>query len=93
MTFVDPALRLLRVAAQGAVSAVDRSGVPLRALVATSGLCAAFVLVVRGFIPWLQARRERQVRALMEVAQRSRQARQQARESEDRVRLLLDLTV
>jgi PAS domain S-box-containing protein len=93
VTFVDPALRLLRVAAQGAVSAVDRSGVPLRALVATSGLCAAFVLVVRGFIPWLQARRERQVRALLEVAQRSRQARQQARESEDRVRLLLDSTV
>ena len=93
MTYSEPAVRLLRAAVQGAASAVDRSGVPLRALLATSGLCAALVLVFRGLVPWLQARRERQVRVLMEVAQRARQARQQARESEDRVRLLLDSTV
>ena len=93
MTYADAALRLLRAAAQGAVAAVDRSGVPFRALMATSGVGAALVLVVRGFVPWLQARRERQVRVLLQVAQRARQARQQARESEDRVRLLLDSTV
>jgi two-component system cell cycle sensor histidine kinase/response regulator CckA len=89
----ESAFQLLRQLAQGAAVAVDRSGVPLRALVATSGLCAALVLVIRGLVPWLQARREQQVRVLMEVAQRARQARQQARESEDRVRLLLDSTV
>ena len=93
MSYPEAAIRLLRAAAQGAATAVDRSGVPLRALVATSGLCAALVLVIRGLLPWLQARRRRQVRVLMQVAQRSRQARQQARESEDRVRLLLDSTV
>jgi len=93
VSYPEAAIRLLRAAAQGAATAVDRSGVPLRALVATSGLCAALVLVIRGLLPWLQARRRRQVRVLMQVAQRSRQARQQARESEDRVRLLLDSTV
>jgi PAS domain S-box-containing protein len=91
--FADPAARLLRAATQGTLFSADRLGVPIRALVATSGLCAAFALVVRGVLPWLRARRERQVRVLLETAQRSRHALQQARESEDRVRLLLDSTV
>ncbi|HWE22773.1 MAG TPA: ATP-binding protein [Myxococcales bacterium] len=91
MSHPEAVLRFLRAAAQGAAVAPDRA--PLRAIVATSGLCAALLLVFRGLVPWLQARRARQVRVLMEVAQRARQARQQARESEDRVRLLLDSTV
>ena len=65
----------------------------MRALVATSGLFAALALVARRVFPWLQANRERQERALAQVAQGARQAQQQARDSEDRARLLLDSTV
>jgi PAS domain S-box-containing protein len=87
------AAALFAAAIQAAGDPADPSGVPLRALLATSGLCAALVLVVRGVLPWLQARRERQVTTLLDAAKRARQARQQARESEERFRLLLDSTV
>jgi PAS domain S-box-containing protein len=87
------AAAILAAASQVEVPPVDGPGVPLRALLATSGLCAALVLVVRRALPWLQARRERQVSTLLESAERATQAREQARESEDRVRLLLDSTV
>jgi len=93
VTHAELAAAILAAASQAAGGPADHVGVPLRALVATSGLCAAIVLVVRRLLPWLQARRERQVRALREVAQRARQAGQQARDSVDRVRLLLDSTV
>jgi PAS domain S-box-containing protein len=63
----------------------------MHALLVISGI-VALALIVRGLLPRLRAMRERQVRVLFEVAQRARQARQQARESEDRVRLLLDST-
>ena len=93
MTHAELAAVILAAASQGGGPAADGMGVPLRALLATSGLCAALVFVVRRALPWLQARRERQASPLLEAAQRARQARQQARESEDRVRLLLDSTV
>ncbi|HYR21177.1 MAG TPA: PAS domain S-box protein, partial [Myxococcales bacterium] len=93
MTHAELAAAILAAASQGAANPADHVGVPLRALVATSGLCAAFALVVRRLLPWLQARRDRQARALREVAQRARHAAAQARDSMDRVRLLLDSTV
>jgi len=93
VTHAELAAVILAAASQGGGPAADGMGVPLRALLATSGLCAALVFVVRRALPWLQARRERQASPLLEAAQRARQARQQARESEDRVRLLLDSTV
>ncbi len=93
MTHAELAAAILAAASQGGALAADGTGVPVRALLATSGLCVALVFVVRRAVPWLQARRERHVTTLLEAAQRARQARQQARESEDRVRLLLDSTV
>ena len=93
MTHAELAAAILAAASQGGAPPADGTGVPVRALLATSGLCAALVFVVRRAVPWLQARRERQVSTLLDAAQRARQARQQARESEDRVRLLLDSTV
>jgi two-component system cell cycle sensor histidine kinase/response regulator CckA len=93
VTHAELAAAILAAASQGGALAADGTGVPVRALLATSGLCVALVFVVRRAVPWLQARRERHVTALLEAAQRARQARQQARESEDRVRLLLDSTV
>jgi two-component system cell cycle sensor histidine kinase/response regulator CckA len=93
VTHAELAAAILAAASQGAAHPADQVGVPLRALVATSGLCAAFALVVRRLLPWLQARRDRQARALREVAQRARHAAAQARDSMDRVRLLLDSTV
>ena len=68
---------------------------PARALLASSGLCAALALIVRGAIPWLRARRARRERALSDAAdqvERANQARILARENEERVRLLLDST-
>jgi len=93
VTHAELAAAILAAASQGGALAADGTGVPVRALLATSGLCVALVFVVRRAVPWLQARRERHVTTLLEAAQRARQARQQARESEDRVRLLLDSTV
>jgi PAS domain S-box-containing protein len=93
VTHLGWAAAILAAATQAVEGPADHPAVPLRALVATSGLCAALALAVRKVLPWLQARRERQVRALNDVAQRARQAALQARDSEDRVRLLLDSTV
>jgi len=78
---------------QEAFFAADPSGVPLRALLASSGLVAAFALAAGRLLPWLQARRQRRSKAFLEAATRAHKARQQARESEERVRLLLDSTV
>ena len=81
--------------AQEMPAPADFADVPVRALLASSGLCAAFALIVRGAVPWLRARRARRERALSAAAdqvERANQARIQARESEERVRLLLDST-
>jgi len=87
------AAAILAAASRAEVAPADAPGVSLRALLATSGLCAALVLAVRRALPWLQARREQKISTLLESAQRASQAREQARESEERVRLLLDSTV
>jgi PAS domain S-box-containing protein len=93
VTPAELAAAILAAASQGEAPPADGMRVPLHALLASSGLCAALVFVVRRALPWLQARRERQVSTLLEAAERTGQARQQARESEDRVRLLLESTV
>ena len=81
--------------AQEMPTPAELPAVPARALLAGSGLCAALALIVRGAIPWLRARRVRREQALSEAAEqveRANQARVLARESEERVRLLLDST-
>jgi PAS domain S-box-containing protein len=86
------AAALAGAAAQEAQLAADPVGMPYRALLASSGL-VAFALAARRVFPWLKARRERRFQSAIEAASGAQKARQQARESEDRVRLLLDSTV
>ena len=92
MTPAEIAATLAAGTPQGAAFAADPMGVHLRALLASSGLVAALAVAVRRVLPWLQARRERREQSYLEATARARQARQQARESEERVRLLLDST-